>query len=58
LAVLEQFLACFFLLEVCVAVLADPCDEVTTRGKRSSPLISKEVVIAVLQLETHLTLLL
>ena len=58
LAVLLQVLACLTLLEVGIAALAHPCHQVTSWGERRTPLISEKVVVAVLQLETHFSLLL
>ena len=58
LAVLLQVLACLTLLEVGIAALANPGHQVASGGEGCAPLISEKVVVAVLQLETHFSLLL
>ena len=57
LAVLLQILGSLLLAQVGIALLADPGDEVTTGLQRGIPGLRKEVVVAALEVETHLTLL-
>lgn len=57
LAVLLEILGSFLLGHVSIALLADPGDEVPTGLQGGVPGLSKEVVIAALEVETHLTLL-
>jgi hypothetical protein len=52
-----EILRSLLLAQVCIALLADPGDKVTTGLQGGIPGLSEEVVIAALEVKTHLTLL-
>lgn len=57
-AFFKELLRSTALGHVSVALLANPGEEVATGLKRSIPLVSKEVIVAALKIESHLTLFL
>ena len=57
LAVLLEILGGLLLGQVGIALLAYPCDEVATGLQGGVPGLREEVVIAALEVEPHLTLL-